>query len=575
MFRFILPQLVKCKPTTPHQIIKLRHCPRTAIGSYSNKNIFFRHIITQQNRPILKSNFKGLIKRQLSNKTSQRLIKVINWFEDKWFKLKWILIRSRRPFNFEDLTAFGTWLLTGNIFLFLLGTTTFFSLVIFTINSMDMQSTITDFVGHTITNNTNLTFSSGSVVPDWKGGNIQFKNCVVNKRPKVIKTLKKNIKDLNGNIIQIEKEDIYDDGNYTQFDITIEEINFSLSFWKWISGKGFIDTASAKVVRGVVDRTHVVWKENDDPRNYKNIPAPGDWEIEKFKVEDVLLTITHPYEFRPCEISIYTAELPILRKNWLMLDFLTANHISGAYDGSLFTINQITNLDTFKEESKIDFLVNKELGREKFSKILNNGDNFKKSTRMRIDNLKIDNLNAGMGGPMGWITRGSVDMIADIMVLEESASLNEILTNEIFSRFNTIPQKPPREAEEKPIELENLFVCDFYLKLKNPKAQIPLFTDSMSTISTTAMRPIVGYINSKKTFIPIRCRIIKDLKDFDGAWTFYDSLFMPDLTEAVTNSFFEYAIDEKMRNERLRKVGFWSLQFFLQFVFWSLTTLNG
>lgn len=129
--------------------------------------------------------------------------------------------------------------------------------------------------------------------------------------------------------------------------------------------------------------------------------------------------------------------------------------------------------------------------------------------------------------------------------------------------------------EEKMINLNNLFICDFYLRLKNPKAQVPLFTNDLSYINNAAIRPIVGYINNNKTFIPIRGRIYKDLTDFDGSWTFYDSLFMDDLSEGVYKSFYEYVADEKLRNERLRKVGFWSLQFMLQFILWSVTTLNG
>lgn len=572
------------------------------LPNYSN-SIRHSHFLVKH-RPILGIPLHLQYKiqtRHFSFKPGKRIAKWLQVIENVWLKLKWVLIRSKRPFNLEDISAFISWLLTGNIVLFLIGTTTFFSLVLMTINKVTDRDVVAEWLGNLITKNTNLTVSFESAIsPDWNYGTIKLKKCIASKRPKVIKRIEKIEKNIDGKVLSKSYEDIYDDGNYTQFDITIDEINVSLSFWRWISGKGFIDTADIKCVRGIVDRTHVVWKENDDPRNYKNEYKPGDWEIENFKVEDVLLTIYHPNGFRACQLSIYNAELDIFRKNWLMLDILTCNHLSGCYDGSLFTINKISNFDSFKEEIKIDKLVNKKLGRKQFSEIPFNQNNFQKLTRFRIDNLKIEHLNKGMSGPFGWINKGTVDIIADIMMLEENISLNDLLlsgsegfSNQFFKKKNgdssndlnrgintsvnkeIVNDEHCDEEGSKIIDLNNLFICDFYIRLKNPKAQVPLFTNDLSYINNAMIRPIVGYINNNKTFIPIRGRIYKDLNDFDGSWTFYDSLFMDDLSEGVYKSFYEYVADENLRNERLRKVGFWSLQFMLQFILWSVTTLGG
>lgn len=523
-------------------------------------------------------------KRFLYNPPKNTIQKISNTIETQWLKIKWILIRSKRPFNFEDLSAFLSWLVTGNLFLFIIGTTTFFSLVLLTGNYMDMQSSITSLVGRAVTDTTNLKFSSGSIEPDWNDGVIKLKNCIIQKRPRVISTIEHIQRSSEGEILSRSKEDVYDDGNYTQFDLTVDELKLRLSFWKWISGRGMIDTASFTGVRGVIDRTHVIWKDNDDPRNYKNIPAPGDWEIENIRLEDLFVTIHQPYEFRPCKLSIYNGEIPILRKNWVMLDILTSTHLSGSYDGSLFTLNKISNFDNFKDELKIDQQVKRQLGgRDQFTKIDLNDIKFQKATRFRIDNLKFDHLNKGANGPLGWITKGSVDVLVDMMVLgEDNKSLNEIILSELIQKFNNTPHTTIKRGETVVVEdeqelvkpMDNLFICDFYMNLKNPKAQIPMFNDSLSTISNTAIRPIIGYINNRKTMIPIRCRIVKDLVDFDGSWTLYDSLLMPDLTRGVYTSFYEYATDETLQRERLKKVAVWSLQFLLQFLLWSLTILN-
>lgn len=483
----------------------------------------------------------------------------------------------------EDISAFISWLLTGNVLLFLIGTTTFFSLVVITTNSLADRDVIAEWLGKIITNNSplNVTFEN-AIVPNWNSGIIQLKNANISRRPKVIKVIEKIEKSLDGKIIGRSIEEIYDDGNYTQFDITVDEINVSLSFWRWISGKGFVDTISIKGIRGVVDRTHVVWKEDDDPRNYKNVYKPGDWEFDKYLCEDVLVTIYHPNGFRPCQLSIYNADLDIFRKNWLILDTLTCNHMSGCYDGSLFTINKISTFDSFKEENNLEELVNKRLGREQFAKFPIDSKNIKKIVRMRMDNLKIEHLNGGMSGPFGWINKGTVDILADFMVLEENITLDMLIdqglsnfSNQFFFNKKKREKQLEKESNKNERKDNNLFICDFYLRLKNPKAQVPLFTNDLSYISSAAIRPIVGYINNNKTFIPIRGRVYKDLADFDGAWTFYDSTLMDDLSEAVYRGFAEYVADEDMRNERLRKVGFWSLQFVLQFILWSVTTING
>ncbi|TID29528.1 hypothetical protein CANINC_001923 [Pichia inconspicua] len=531
---------------------------------------------------------RGPMVHQFQPFSGKRLSKMLENLENIWLKVKWVLIRSKRPLNWEDIMAFVSWLLTGNIMLFLIGTTTFFSLILMTVNNLTTRDFVTEWLGKQITKNSNLTVSfENAIVPDWKSGRIQFNNCLVSRRPKVVKFVELIEKDVNGTIIGKTKEEVYDDGNYTQFDLTIEEISISLSFWRWISGKGIVDKTAVKCMRGIVDRTHVVWKEGDDPRNYKNIYKPGDWEIESFEAEDVLITIFHPNGFRPCQLSIYNADLDVFRKNWLILDILTCNHMSGSYDGSLFTINKISNYDNFTEESEINSLVNKKLGREQFPPLpfFKNGEknkDFKKLVRFRMDNLKVEHLNKGMDGPVGWITKGTVDVLADFCILQENITLDMLLDEGLNNFSNQFLFNKRQEKNDEVIENgdneennRNLFICDFYLRLKNPKAQVPLFAKDLSYINSAAIRPIVGYINNNKTFIPIRGRVYKNLNDFDGAWTFYDSTLMDDLSEAIYQSFYEYVVDEKLRNERLRKVGFWSLQFVLQFILWSMTIING
>ncbi|KAG0673020.1 Mitochondrial distribution and morphology protein 31, mitochondrial precursor, partial [Kluyveromyces marxianus] len=181
----------------------------------------------------------------------------------------------------------------------------------------------------------------------WSSGKISFNRVFVSRRPKLPYGVTKGSQQeaveraklaLSERLL-VSRED-FDDGNYTQFDLTIDQVEISVSLSKWINGKGFLDEVTINGLRGVVDRTHVFWKENDDARNYLNVHQPGDFEISKFVMNDVLFTLYQPNGFRPFLVSIFNCELPQLRKHWLFFDFLNADNISGSYDNSMFTIHK-------------------------------------------------------------------------------------------------------------------------------------------------------------------------------------------------------------------------------------------
>lgn len=54
-------------------------------------------------------------------------------------RFKWFSIRSARPFNIDEIGAFFSWFVLGHVLWIVLGTTTFFSLLIFAINTVFAQ----------------------------------------------------------------------------------------------------------------------------------------------------------------------------------------------------------------------------------------------------------------------------------------------------------------------------------------------------------------------------------------------------------------------------------------------------
>ncbi|CDK24369.1 unnamed protein product [Kuraishia capsulata CBS 1993] len=496
-----------------------------------------------------------------------------NPFSRFYARSKWYLKRSKRPFNTDDFSAFFSWLVAGNMVLLAIGTTTFFSLVLFTINTVFAQELVAQAVGNFLTRNIGLTVVfENAIVPGWREGKISFRKCFVSKRPKGTQQFKKGSQASAAAAAALpptEKgvEEEADDGNYTQFDLTIEEVNVSLSFSKWFNGKGILKEVEMKGLRGVVDRTHVYWVPGDLATNYKNIHRPGDWEIENFKMEDVLFTLKQPDGFRPFNVSIFSGDLPHFRKNWLFFDILNSNNVSGSYDDSLFTIHKKQRIDDFGSDDIVDGTGTSRV------------PNWRRVTRLRVDNLNLDHLNAGVEGPFGWITQGTVDMIGDVMVPEEDepnvAELLKTVADSIAKearRYRLSPEQQQQRQNPRG-SVSDYLVLDFQLRINNPRAAVPLFNGELSYINNALIRPIVGYINSRRTYIPIRCRIVKKVDDFDGSWTIYDSLLMDDLQAEVYDAFVEYVADDTAKVERARKVGFWSLQFLIQVLLWSLGTI--
>lgn len=422
-----------------------------------------------------------------------------------------------------------------------------------------------------------------------------------------------------------------DDGNYTQFDVTIATVNVTLSFLNWWNGKGLLKDVEVKGVRGVIDRTSVRWPaEWVDPFSYRHEHQPGDFEMESFKLEDLLLTIHQPSGFRPFPVSIYSCELPRLRKQWLFYDFLSANHMSGSYDGSLFTIHP----------KQVHGIVTGSGASHGFGE----ADAWKKFSRLRIDALQIDHLNNGVEGPFGWIYEGNVDIVADIALPAESDEgitkvmsdfydqLEEVVianrhtfirqdgtgsigssigigrswsSNKSDTASTTLPSEPTEghlsdytlvegaepQREERPTtkrkqardatDLEDApppndddgrryLLMDLRIHLNDVKAAVPLFTKDLTYVNQALVRPIVAYINAKKTYIPITCRIVKRAGDFDGSWTVHDCGLMDDMSAATYDAFARDIEDQQSRVRRFKKVGIWTLSLAIHALFMGM-----
>lgn len=520
-------------------------------------------------------------------------------------RFKWFTIRGGRPWNVDDWSAFVSWFVLGNIAWIFIGTTTFFSLIILSINTVVAQGknytengtfkianckleTLARWVGDYLTHSAGIkvVFES-AIVPRWKDGVITFRNVFVSRRPGQGKTKFSKGSSLNAAAaaasqrqVEMEGKKEEEDTNYTQFDVTLDTVNVTLSFAKWWNGKGLLRDVEVKGVRGVIDRTSVHWgDEYVDPKTYRHEHSPGDFEIDSFKLEDLLVTVHQPNGFRPFSVSIFSCDLPQLRKQWLFYDFLSASNMSGAFDGSLFTIHP-RQIHGFAGSHGLDSSGN------------DGSSPWKKQSRLRIDGLKIDHLNRGVEGPFGWIHEGNVDIVADVMLPNETDDSIAKVVSDFYDRmeeavtsnryFHILENNPRTEELNTEVERDALaeklsqddnkryIVMDLRIHLNDVKAAVPLFTSDLSYVNQALIRPIVAYINAKKTFIPINCRIVKRASDFDGSWTIFDSGLMDDMSAETYEAFAKNVVDSQARLRRLKKVGFWSISMAIQAIFMGM-----
>lgn len=231
-----------------------------------------------------------------------------------------------------------------------------------------------------------------AIVPKWKDSRISFKNVYISRRPaSTAPSARRNYEhsaalgyDVSSHPAyhQISDDDdassqsnSQEDDNFTQFDLAIDSVDVTFSLWRYLDGKGLVKDAVIKGVRGVLgefysypfacnqnqcwhclDRRSVSWdpEESIDPRDYRHPHTPGDFELESCQVEDLLITVYQPDDFRPFTMSVFRADLNRLRKQWLFYDILCAENIVGQFDNCLFSLHQPQSIGRTTEKDLQD-----------------------------------------------------------------------------------------------------------------------------------------------------------------------------------------------------------------------------
>ncbi|KAK4052088.1 Mitochondrial distribution and morphology protein 31, mitochondrial precursor [Microbotryomycetes sp. JL201] len=544
----------------------------------------------------------------------QLLALTTSFFERLRIRFKWATIRSYRRFRADDWSAFFSVGILGTLGWFLLGTTSFFAFGFFLVNSLSSQEWLAKKLGDYMTASTGVTvvFES-AIVPKWGfgggGSKIVFKNVYISRGP-----VKSELGVLSSasSAMEAERKET-DEGRelkekmakWTHFHLGIDTVEVTLSLRRWLDGKGLIHDAVVRGVRGVVDRSHIKY-DPDAPRDrfaYRHTAKPGDFFLESLQIEDFLVTIYQPDNFRPYTFSIFNADIRRLRKQWLFYDLMSAESITGQVDNCLFSLHKPQSIGRTSEEDLKDV-------------------HWVRMSRFRIDGVPIDHLQSSHDmGVMSWVTSGRCDLVADIRFPrdESDVDLSTIvadLVDEIGSHLGPsassqhsvdrgarIPGRSSlsRDALQAPKDwregdkiksaatdnaselqkrstnvedgnddediheirrkrelAEKIVSIDLDIRFKDLKASVPYFTSNLSYVNNALVRPIVAFINSNKTLVPVRCHIDLPLSEFDGSWTTYDVGLLDRMSEETYAALAHHV--QNANQQRLQVVSLWTLQ---------------
>ncbi|WFD32268.1 Mitochondrial distribution and morphology protein 31, mitochondrial precursor [Malassezia sp. CBS 17886] len=584
--------------------------------------------------------------------TQEELLRIARGF---WTRLrirfKWVTIRGFRRFNADEISAFFTLGGLGTAIWIIVGTTTFVSVVFVALRLLNLQEWIALQLAKYISAQVGMTVVCGSaIVPKWKEGRLSIKDVVVTRRAEYVdpealqhERQAQDSTDADAHahgddahaewdgipsfdtgkhvvppMCEAARDEQRRDRNFSMFELRIDSVDVQVSLSRWLDGHGIIQAADVRGVRGIVDRRNVFWDPDVpyDPRAARRRPRPGDFDLELFTVEDLLVTVYQPGDFRPFNVSVFTARVPRLRTQWLFFDLLNADSITGQLDGCLFSLHK---------PQSVRHTMRAVYGKQP-------APHFQNWSRLRIDGVNIDHLQkmAGLQGPLMWIYSGRFDLVADVkfprqygedvdinaIISEMLDSLTMAFTREGRGRRDdddmVIPGQPmlsepaifapvaavgpvserARRRQEEHDQAEQQtrrsprgqrdggaaastlshlelgegdkmippsVVIEVDLRFKDIKASMPIFTRELSYSSYAFARPVVAFMNANKTLIPINCRIVMDLSEFDGSLDLPQTGLPPLISEKIYEAMAFHVQSKQANSERARNVSLWTL----------------
>jgi len=296
-----------------------------------------------------------------------------------------------------------------------------------------------------------------------------------------------------------------------------------------LKGKGWIQEAKLKGIRGVIDRRTERYSEDWKPT--KRLRHRDDFELSRLLIEDVLVTIHLPgSNHRPISLSIFQLDCMPFRKQWLLYDIFCANFIVGIFDGCLFKYGPPQREEAVSERPDT------------------------REIHLKIDGIALDWFRNNTTGPLHWIKEGDLDINLQVLVPSDRSSSNS----------RSPPPEHPYFTNHSPVHISNdrgqwdavnflkenedLSVLNvipdqvemrFKFQLNHIKLSPPIFSRDMSYINNALIHPIASYMNAHSKHIPLSFVVTIPKGVFDGSWTPADVDFWNLLSQAVYSSILE------------------------------------
>ena len=245
--------------------------------------------------------------------------------------------------------------------------------------------------------------------------------------------------------------------------------------------------------------------------------------MEGLDINDLLITVKNP-NFRPFHLSIFSAQLPLFRKQWALYDFMCASPMVGVIDGVLFSTHKPQRSDLVLDDDV----------KGPWAKMIN----------LKMNGLSIEHLVQQVtSGPLSWLTKGKIDLEVSVLIPQRLSyeDLLQLVRNEISAIGSSalgkleeiVKNHPEREAIRQvalrkairnygtrhPQEVTDTKKKDtplyppldgppsvymfWNLKMSDLKAQVPSKTPELSYMSSALIRPVVGYLNAHRTSVEL------------------------------------------------------------------------
>ncbi|KAI5961868.1 MDM32 [Candida pseudojiufengensis] len=492
----------------------------------SSRSVIIRHFT---NSPCTKfttskslRNEKSSNKEEISNISSTKasiLAQTNSKLQRLWLSVKWPLIRDGKTSKWDVSSAFISTMIMGNLLWILLGTTTFGLVVMYSLHYLDNIFSNSDSKEEQKHKNSVFGYIASSILSNGLGFKLQFEKGVL---PEF-----KDGKLRFNNFKLISKDN-------SQLDViaNVETMDLTLSFNKWYEGKGLIyDMDIFGLNAKIVKKSNI---END------MVDIDKNYLFEHIKIRDSFLEIYEANSDEPTTINIFSCDLPRLRGDQLVIDFLNANNASGAINNSLFTIHKRQSLDPQSEPDD-------------------------KLIRFKLDTIDLGKVSkANPKSKFNWIVNGKAEVIADITLPKDEEN-NESISEVITKLFNNISNmnKPSEKSNEdsllkdainaiyqtfKSSESEDKLPNESYVmvnvKVKFSDLQaslpqnLPLSSNQLPFISLSDLRTIIGFINHEKNPITLKTTIIEKISNLYniehlGQTKMFDSI-IADMYEELT-----------------------------------------